>query len=149
MRSIVSGVAAAAALLAAGGAAQAQDTTARGVGVLDLLRIHTLSRTANGAEHMMSAEVGSLSDSQTRETHLVGGWAGTLTVLGVCDQYCGDLDLFIIDDLGQEVISDTSIDDTPEVTFRALAGRSYTLRVRMYDCAQDEVCMYGVASYWR
>lgn len=142
--------AAAAAMLAGSVGAQAQESgTTRGVRMLDMLRSEAVLREANRGERLLSAEVGSLSEGQNREVHLVGGWSGTMTVIGYCDQYCGDLDLYVVDDTGAEVASDVSINDTPVVTFSASSSRTYRLRIRMYRCQADQVCMYGAAAFWR
>lgn len=142
--------AAAAAALVMGGTAHAQ-VSGKVIQMFDMLAQETVSREASRPPSQghtyYHGEVGSLNDDEERVSALIGGWRGVVTVTGFCDRSCDDLDLFVIDDLGQTVISDISVDARPRVTFMALQDRRYQLRVRMYACEQDP-CYYAVGAYY-
>ncbi|HYD86394.1 MAG TPA: hypothetical protein VEA80_02865 [Vitreimonas sp.] len=140
----------AAAVMATAGAAQAQ-VSAKVVSMLEQLAQETVRRETDrpaGEGHTYyQGEVGSLNDDEERVSPLIGDWQGTVTVSGFCDQNCTDLDLYVIDEDGNTVASDASVDASPTVTFGALEGRTYRLRAKMYTCAQNP-CYYGVGAYY-
>lgn len=121
--------------------------------MMDALRGEMIRREnvapANEGNTYFHGEIGSLNDDENRQAHLISGWGtGIVTVTGFCDADCTDLDLFVIDDLGNEIVADTAINDTPVVTFAPSADRSYELRVRMYVCNQGP-CFYSVGAFYR
>lgn len=153
-RSIAAAAGAALCLAAVAAPAQAQTSAAsRTAALMDALRGEILRREqlapGNEGQTVFSAEIGSLYADEDREVHLVRGWSGIITVVGFCDQYCSDLDLYVTDDLGNAVATDVSINATPVVTFRSQAERTYRLRALMYGCQEGIVCKYGVAAFSR
>ncbi|MDO1559031.1 hypothetical protein Q0812_06270 [Brevundimonas sp. 2R-24] len=132
--------------------AQSGGVSGRVSGVAQRMLNDMMWREANrpiGQGHTyFHGEVGSLNDDQTRESRVIGGWGGTVTVAGFCDDVCRDLDLEILDSQGDVVASDVRIDTTPVVTFTSLASETYQLRVRMYDCPAGATCYYAVGAYY-
>lgn len=121
--------------------------------MMDALRGEMLRREAaapaNEGNTYFHGEIGSLNDDENRQAHLISNWGtGIVTVAGFCDADCTDLDLYVVDDLGNEIVSDVSINDTPVVTFAPSADRAYELRVRMYVCNQGP-CFYSVGAFYR
>ena len=67
-------------------------------------------------------------------------------LLGVCDEDCEDIDLYLYDDNGREIDSDALSDDVPVVLVTPSARTSYRVQVNMYDC-DVEPCYYAVGVY--
>ncbi|MGE0597422.1 MAG: hypothetical protein AB7P07_13745 [Hyphomonadaceae bacterium] len=153
MRHLKIGLAAAAAVIGLTALpAQAQISAYVG-SMMDALRAEMLRREVsapgNEGATYFHGEVGSLNDDENRQAHLISNWGGgVVTVTGFCDSDCSDLDLFVVDDAGNEIVSDVSIDTTPVVTFTPDASRAYELRVRMYQCNTNP-CFYSVGAFYR
>ena len=73
-----------------------------------------------------------------------GGTAHTL--LGVCDEDCSDIDLYLYDEGGVLIDSDASTDDVPVLLVTPPRRGRYRVQVTMYDC-QVEPCFYAVGLY--
>ena len=100
-----------------------------------------------GQGHVYShGEVGALSAGEERSSALIGDRGGAVTVVGFCDEACRDLDVSVVNQHGMVVAAEYAVDPRPVVTFAALPGYSYTLKVRMSGCAQNP-CYYGASSY--
>ena len=63
---------------------------------------------------------------------------------GFCDEDCDDLDLYLYDDDGNIIESDTEEDDFPIITFSPSKSGRYKVEVSMYSCAV-EPCYYGLS----
>lgn len=106
-------------------------------------------RMLGGRDYRLDREItGSLRDgnSETFDIRLEGGRAHA--ILGACDDDCDDMDLFLVDDDGNEIDSDVSTDSFPIVRYSPRRGGDYRLRVRMYDCNRNP-CFYAVGIYSR
>lgn len=68
------------------------------------------------------------------------------TIVGVCDQDCGDLDLALATVSGDVLYEDELEDDAPVLEFTAPAGDHFMLLVRMYDCSV-EPCGFAYKVY--
>lgn len=66
--------------------------------------------------------------------------------VGVCDQDCSDLDLYLRDDSGYLVDSDTSPDDTPTVVVTPARTGTFRLYIKMVRCSNGP-CRWGVGVY--
>lgn len=84
--------------------------------------------------------------SETHDIRLRGGRA--YAILGTCDNDCGDLDLYLVDDDGNEIDSDTSTDDFPIVRYSPRRSGDFRVRIRMYEC-DSEPCYFAVGIYSR
>jgi hypothetical protein len=67
-------------------------------------------------------------------------------IVGVCDNDCSDVDLYLRDGEDTDIVSDTEVDDFPLLQVVAQYTGDHWLRVRMYDC-EVEPCRYGVAVF--
>jgi hypothetical protein len=93
-----------------------------------------------------------------REQHgiLANGAETTLTVslpkgsgamlYGVCDDNCGNLDMWVTDSAGNSVAKDVENDAAPIVSFLAKAGGSYRVRLKMQACGSSR-CGFAVAAF--
>jgi len=81
---------------------------------------------------------------ETQNLQLEGGWE--YRVMGLCDNDCSDIDLFVNDPSGTQVGSDTGESDAPIVNFTAPRDGRYQVRVRMAAC-RNQPCYYGVAAF--
>jgi hypothetical protein len=68
------------------------------------------------------------------------------TIIGVCDEDCGDIDLGLYDDNGNLVSSDTGEDDVPVITITPGWNARFTIRVVMAECSNGP-CRYGVGAF--
>jgi hypothetical protein len=66
--------------------------------------------------------------------------------VGVCDQDCSDIDLYLLDENGNVVAEDQGGEDHAVVEVTPAWTGSFTLRVKMYECSV-EPCHYGVAIF--
>lgn len=82
--------------------------------------------------------------SERLEITLEGGHS--YKIAAVCDGDCGDLDLCLFDEAGDQVACDTSEDSVPLLSIEANANSGATLEVKMYDCKVNP-CRYGVAIF--
>ena len=106
---------------------------------LDLARQHYRSE---GLQQVGTDQVGTVAAGGRERFSFEASGAGT--VVGVCDQDCSDVDLFLYDATGTLVDSDQLDDDVPIVSVPG-AGR-YSAEVVMYECS-TEVCYYGAALF--
>lgn len=70
--------------------------------------------------------------------------AGTVYVVGACDENCRDLDLIVRDSEGREVGRDQDLDDTPIVLLQTTGG-TYSVEVSMPACLDQ--CHWGVGVF--
>jgi|TARA_B110000483_G_scaffold217811_1_gene270566 hypothetical protein len=69
------------------------------------------------------------------------------TIIGVCDDDCGDIDLTILDDDNDVVAEDLLEDDYPIVNVSPRRDGAYTIDVDMYEC-DVEPCYFGIAIFY-
>ena len=67
-------------------------------------------------------------------------------LLGVCDEDCEDIDLYLYDEKGNEIDSDAASDDFPIVLVYPSSRTRYRVQVNMYSC-EVEPCYYAVGLY--
>mgnify|MGYP001802628317 CR=1 FL=1 len=70
------------------------------------------------------------------------------TILGVCDEDCGDMDLKLYDENGNLIDSDTIYDDTPVVNVTPNWSGRFQVKVTMPSCTNSP-CYYGVGVWGR
>jgi hypothetical protein len=102
-----------------------------------------------GRGYSLDEEIsGSLEEgrSETHDIRIRGGQA--YAILGACDNDCRDLDIFLLDDHGDEIDSDTETDDFPIVRYSPRRNGDFRVRIRMYEC-NDEPCYFAVGIYSR
>ncbi|MEP3051411.1 MAG: hypothetical protein ABJP48_00335 [Erythrobacter sp.] len=69
-------------------------------------------------------------------------------IVGQCDHDCSDMDLWLYDENGNEIDSDTLTDDTPIVRVSPIRSARFSLKTRIYACSV-EPCYYGIGVYGR
>ncbi|MGH8545671.1 MAG: S1C family serine protease [Gammaproteobacteria bacterium] len=69
-----------------------------------------------------------------------------ISVGGVCDLDCTDLDLAMYDENGHTVVTDTDLDDRPMLNFEIVQPGTFTVRVYMAKCSR-EPCAFAVQAY--
>lgn len=91
---------------------------------------------------------GSLDDNEDESVWIDLRRGNDYTIVGVCDNDCDDIDLYIYDDDGDEIDSDVSTDDVPVLTLSPRRSGEFRVRVRMYNCS-TEPCYYAFGVYRR
>ena len=69
------------------------------------------------------------------------------TIIGVCDEDCGDIDLAIYDEKDSLVDEDVMEDDYPIVNASPAKDELFTVDVDMYEC-DVEPCYFGIAIFY-
>ena len=67
-------------------------------------------------------------------------------IVAVCDGDCGDIDLCLYDESGNEIDCDKGVDDIPVVEVTPKWSGRFKIWVRMYDC-QVNPCRFKLAVY--
>jgi hypothetical protein len=80
--------------------------------------------------------------SQTLSVPFKGG--ASLAIIGVCDENCKDLNLYVADSKGNEVASDVEDDDAPLALVKERG--TYTVRVEMKACGSSN-CKFGIKTF--
>jgi len=68
----------------------------------------------------------------------------SITLIGVCDADCENLDIYVTDDKGNEITRDVEDDDYPVVYIKR--GGRFEIRVVMTGC-KDAPCEFGLKAY--
>jgi hypothetical protein len=103
--------------------------------------------TDDGNYLMWHYVMGSLGDDDTDAWTFTMEGGTQYKVMAACDNDCGDIDLHILDDDGNEVASDVSTDDVPIVNVTpGKGGGRFTVKVTMYEC-NSEPCYWGFGIY--
>lgn len=90
--------------------------------------------------------MGKLAQGRTDSWRLHFDGGRQYVVTGACDSDCNDLDLAILDDKGNSLVSDNETDDYPVLEFRPSSSGQYTVEVEMYAC-DVEPCYFGFAKF--
>jgi hypothetical protein len=69
-------------------------------------------------------------------------------IVGVCDNDCSDVDLFLLDNSGRVIARDIDYDDTPAIFYRPSRAATFTVRISMVRCSVNP-CRFGIALYSR
>lgn len=89
---------------------------------------------------------GSLNSDSDRDQWITLKGGEEYALLGVCDEECNDIDLFLYDEKGNEIDSDTASDDVPVVVVNPSRSARYRVHLSMFDC-DVEPCLYAVGLY--
>lgn len=130
-----------AAFLMTTSAAQAQSASV-------LLVMRQLSDAIEGSsgETLHQAFVGHVNQGSYFSHRLRSDISSRIRIYGFCDEDCDDMDLEVVNDSGATIVRDTGTSDTPVVNFRSVAGQSYTVRARMYNCSRNP-CYYSLGVF--
>jgi len=106
----------------------------------DLVRMRTSlqARGYRSEGDLLTGARGNGTDSRTVTLQAGVPYA----LLGVCDEACGDLDLYLFDASGARVAFDSRDDDTPVVEFTPSASGQFRLEFRMFAC-RTAACSWG------
>ena len=144
MRLKILAAATAFAALAFGSAAQAQSS-------FDLLAesVDSMQRRLWGTWYSepLATQIGILASSQHADFTITPSSAGygTLQAYATCGG-CSDIDLFLWDAYERTwVAQDNAVDPTPSFRHTPVPGRSYVIRVSMYDCPINS-CWYTMTA---
>jgi hypothetical protein len=91
--------------------------------------------------------VGKLDEGETDSWSFWLGGGNNYTIIGVCDEDCGDIDLAIYDDGDALVDEDVLEDDYPIVSVSPTSDELFTVDVDMYEC-DVEPCYFGIAIFY-
>ncbi|MBT5332041.1 MAG: hypothetical protein HOL48_09720 [Porticoccaceae bacterium] len=91
--------------------------------------------------------VGKLDEGETDSWSFWLGGGNNYTIIGVCDEDCGDIDLAIFDDGDALVDEDVLEDDYPIVSVSPTSDELFTVDVDMYEC-DVEPCYFGIAIFY-
>lgn len=139
LKSLTAAAALCLAVMAPGASAQAQDPS--GAVLVDAL-LELVSTEFDLT--MQGKAVGRLSQGASG-TATIQVPSGGVAIIGVCDEYCTDVDMIVRDPSGREVGRDFEDDDLPMVILEdATAGR-YTIEIQMPVC--NGTCNWGVGVY--
>ena len=90
--------------------------------------------------------VGKLDEDQSDTWTFVLAGGNDYTIIGVCDEDCGDIDLTLLDDRGDVIDEDVLEDSYPIVSASPRRDAAYTIDVDMYKC-DVEPCYFGMAIF--
>ena len=91
---------------------------------------------------------GSLDEMEEEDVWISLRRNQSYAILAVCDEDCSDIDLYLYDEDGDQIDTDTSIDQEPVVRVTPRRNADYRVRVRMYSC-DTEPCYYAFGVYER
>lgn len=91
---------------------------------------------------------GSLNDDAKDTVNLDLSIGTEYYIVAACDTDCSDVDLVLYDPAGNEVDSDTLMDDFPIVQVTAPRSGTYSVHVSMATCSVNP-CRYGVGAFGR
>lgn len=93
--------------------------------------------------------IGKLNQDDTDTWTLTFYPGSDYMIVGACDGDCVDIDLVLYEnELGLEVDSDTSRDDTPIVRVTPDVQEDFSIEVGMYECTA-EPCYFGLAIFYK
>lgn len=90
--------------------------------------------------------VGDLSDENSESLYLNLNSGISYAFVGVCDEDCPDLDLYLYDADGNLIDSDTGSDDYPMVQVSPRWSDRFSVKVSMANCTAS-TCYYGVGVF--
>lgn len=68
------------------------------------------------------------------------------SIIGVCDEDCGDIDLFLYDENGNRIDSHDGSDSYPVVEVTPRWTANFTVKTHMYQCSASP-CYYGLGIF--
>ena len=108
----------------------------------------TTTVAAEGFQPVGQTLTGALNGGASQEHQLQLPAGGALLIVGVCDQDCTDLDLWLYGPTGQLLDSDIAVDAVPVVQLESPTAGTYKVKVDMSTCSSAP-CRYGIAIFTR
>lgn len=91
--------------------------------------------------------VGKLDEGETDSWSFWLEGGNDYTIVGVCDEDCGDIDLAIYDESDELIDEDVLEDDYPIISASPIKDQLFTVDVDMYEC-DVEPCYFGIAIFY-
>lgn len=107
-----------------------------------------MTLASEGYELTHDIKFASLNDGRSDSYYFTLDRGNAYKIYAVCDEDCGDLDLCIYDENGNEIECDESSDDLPIVSVSPKWTGRFRLWVKMYDCSINP-CRFGIAIFGR
>ncbi len=107
------------------------------------LRAVEASLSERGFRRMGDVRTGSVDSGERESIALALEGHQDYVIVGVCDNDCSDLDLYLYDGRGTQVDVDVEMDDAPVVEVTPSGSGSYQVDVVMATCSVSP-CFYGV-----
>lgn len=138
MKSFAVGAAALSTLLFVSPVAAQQDTVSR------LFEKVTELFASKGLKPTGFEGRGTLSNGASQSLSVSFKSGTSLAIVGVCDENCKDLNIYVADSKGNEVGSDVQDDDTPLAIVEKPG--TYSVRVEMKACGASK-CNFGIKAF--
>ena len=91
--------------------------------------------------------IGKLDEDETDSWTFWLDGGNDYTIIGVCDEDCGDIDLTLLNDDDDVIDEDVLEDNYPIVSVSPRRDAAYTIDVDMYEC-DVEPCYFGIAIFY-
>jgi hypothetical protein len=104
--------------------------------------------TAQGFQQIGQANVGQIPHGQSQAVPVTLEVGGDYRIVGVCDNDCLVLDLFVIDENGVNVAQDNALDANPIVAIAPQWTGPFTVTAAMPNCTVSP-CYYALVLYGR
>ena len=102
----------------------------------------------NGFTSTHHRQSGQLNEGGTRSVTLALDRGVEYMIVGQCDNDCSDIDMWLYDQNGNEVDSDTQADDSPILRVTPVRSARFRYQIRMHSCS-EEPCYYGIGVFGR
>lgn len=116
--------------------------------ILDRLAQVEQAFAAQGFRRMAEPVSGSLQQAQFFNTPVTLETGGDYRIIGVCDNDCADLDLFLYDENNNLISQDNATDATPIVSVTPQWSGAFTAQAVMHSCTVQP-CYYALVLYGR
>jgi hypothetical protein len=116
--------------------------------ILDRLAQVEQAFVAQGFQRMAEPVSGSLQQTQFYNTPVTLEAGGDYRIIGVCDNDCADLDLFLYDENNNLISQDNATDATPIVSVTPQWSGAFTAQAVMHSCTVQP-CYYALVLYGR
>jgi hypothetical protein len=100
----------------------------------------------NGGYELVDQDTGQLHLNRYEDLRISLRGNRRYIFTGVCDQDCGDLDLYLYDENDNLIDKDEEVDDYPMVSVTPAWNGEFVVRVRMAHCA-NQPCFYGLGTF--
>jgi hypothetical protein len=110
------------------------------------LLVAAIAFTDKGYELTSAPYTGSLRQGQVDDLKVDLNAGQNYLFIGLCDQDCGDIDLYLYDENGQLIDSDIKNDDKPLVLVTPRWSGRFYIKVKMVSCS-NQPCFYGVGNF--
>jgi len=100
----------------------------------------------DGYEKTHEYKIDSLDQSRTDSFNLTLNKGSDYLLVSACDKDCSDLDISVYDENGNQIASDTEVDDVPMVSVTPRWTGAFRIQVTMHKC-NTSPCFYGIGIF--